>query len=35
MGFMTNAVERRLLRTDAYQRRVARGLAAGVSAFLA
>jgi N-acetylmuramoyl-L-alanine amidase len=34
-GFMTNAVERRLLRTDAYQRRVARGLAAGVSAFLA
>jgi N-acetylmuramoyl-L-alanine amidase len=34
-GFMTNPAEARLLRTDAYRRRVARGLAAGVSAFLA
>ena len=34
-GFMTSPADARLLRTDAYQRRVARGLAAGVSAFLA
>lgn len=34
-GFMTSPAEARLLRTDAYQKRVARGLAAGVSAFLA
>ena len=34
-GFMTNPVERRLLRSSAYQWRVARGLAAGVTAFAA
>jgi N-acetylmuramoyl-L-alanine amidase len=33
-GFMTNLVEGRLLRTRAYQLRVARGLAAGAEAFL-
>src|SRR5204863_10175844 len=33
-GFMTNPVEARLLRTPAYQLRVARGLAAGARAFL-
>ena len=32
-GFMTNAVERRLLRSAAYQARVARGLATGVAMF--
>ncbi len=32
-GFMTNPGERRLLRSAGYQARVARGLAAGVSAF--
>jgi N-acetylmuramoyl-L-alanine amidase len=32
-GFMTNPVEGRLLRSSAYQWRVARGLVAGVSAF--
>lgn len=32
-GFMTNPRERRLLRSSAYQSRVARGLAAGVAAF--
>jgi N-acetylmuramoyl-L-alanine amidase len=32
-GFMTNPTEGRLLRTSAYQWRVARGLAAGVAAF--
>jgi len=33
-GFMTNPAEARLLRTPAYQLRVARGLAAGARAFL-
>jgi N-acetylmuramoyl-L-alanine amidase len=33
-GFMTNPRERRLLESAAYQQRVARGLAAGVFAFL-
>ena len=33
-GFMTNAREARLLRSAAYQQRVARGLAAGVEAFV-
>jgi N-acetylmuramoyl-L-alanine amidase len=33
-GFMTNARESSLLRSAAYQRRVARGLAAGAAAFL-
>jgi len=33
-GFMTNPVESRLLRSPAYQLRVARGLAAGAQAFL-
>ena len=33
-GFMSNPREGRLLRTAAYQRRVARGLAAGVVAFV-
>ena len=33
-GFMTNPRERRLLRSPAYQQRVARGLATGVLAFL-
>jgi len=32
-GFMTNPMEGRLLRTSAYQWRVARGLATGVAAF--
>lgn len=32
-GFMTNPIERRLLRSAAYQARIARGLAAGVAAF--
>jgi N-acetylmuramoyl-L-alanine amidase len=32
-GFLSNSVERRRLRSAAYQQRVARGLAAGVSAF--
>jgi N-acetylmuramoyl-L-alanine amidase len=32
-GFMTNPAEARLLRSAAYQQRVARGLAAGVAAF--
>jgi N-acetylmuramoyl-L-alanine amidase len=32
-GFMTNPAERRLLQSNAYQWQVARGLAAGVSAF--
>ena len=32
-GFMTNPTERRLLRSAAYQARVARGLAAGVARF--
>ena len=31
-GFMTNPSERRLLRSPAYQQRVARGLAAGIAA---
>jgi N-acetylmuramoyl-L-alanine amidase len=33
-GFMTNPTEARLLRTPAYQLKVARGLAAGAQAFL-
>jgi N-acetylmuramoyl-L-alanine amidase len=33
-GFMTNPREARRLRSDRYQRRVARGLASGVQAFL-
>jgi N-acetylmuramoyl-L-alanine amidase len=33
-GFMTNPAEGRLLRTAAYQQKVARGLAAGAQAFL-
>ena len=33
-GFMTNPREHRLLESPAYQRRVARGLVAGVAAFL-
>jgi N-acetylmuramoyl-L-alanine amidase len=33
-GFMTNPAERRLLRSSAYQQRVARGLAAGAAAFV-
>lgn len=33
-GFMTNPSERALLHTAAYQQKVARGLAAGVSAFV-
>jgi N-acetylmuramoyl-L-alanine amidase len=32
-GFLSNAMERRLLRSSSYQWRVARGLAAGVAAF--
>jgi N-acetylmuramoyl-L-alanine amidase len=32
-GFLSNATERRLLRSSSYQWRVARGLAAGVAAF--
>jgi N-acetylmuramoyl-L-alanine amidase len=34
-GFMTNARERRLLRSAGYQRRLARGLSAAVQAFVA
>jgi N-acetylmuramoyl-L-alanine amidase len=34
-GFLSNPAERRLLQTGAYQRRVARGLTAGVAAFIA
>src|SRR5262245_31418122 len=34
-GFMTNARERRLLQSRAYQERLARGLVAGVEAFVA
>ena len=33
-GFMTNPRESALLRTAAYQEKVARGLAAGVAAFV-
>jgi N-acetylmuramoyl-L-alanine amidase len=33
-GFMTNPTEGRLLRTRAYQLKVARGLTAGAEAFL-
>jgi N-acetylmuramoyl-L-alanine amidase len=33
-GFMTNPAERRLLRSSAYQWRVARGLVTGVAAFI-
>jgi N-acetylmuramoyl-L-alanine amidase len=33
-GFMTNPTERRLLQSNAYQLKVARGLAAGASAFV-
>jgi N-acetylmuramoyl-L-alanine amidase len=34
-GFLSNPTERRRLATDAYRRRIARGLAAGVAAFVA
>jgi N-acetylmuramoyl-L-alanine amidase len=34
-GFLSNARERRLLQTGAYQQRVARGLAAGAATFIA
>jgi N-acetylmuramoyl-L-alanine amidase len=34
-GFLSNPTERRLLHTGAYQQRVARGLEAGVAAFVA
>jgi N-acetylmuramoyl-L-alanine amidase len=34
-GFLSNPAERRLLHTGAYQQRVARGLLAGVAAFIA
>jgi N-acetylmuramoyl-L-alanine amidase len=34
-GFLSNPTERRRLQTGAYEQRVARGLAAGVSAFVA
>jgi hypothetical protein len=34
-GFLSNPAERRLLRSGAYQQRVARGLLAGVAAFVA
>ncbi|MDQ2911397.1 MAG: N-acetylmuramoyl-L-alanine amidase [Actinomycetota bacterium] len=34
-GFLSNPAERRLLHTGAYQQRVAKGLAAGVAAFVA
>jgi N-acetylmuramoyl-L-alanine amidase len=34
-GFLSNPAERRLLHSGAYQRRLARGLAAGVAAFIA
>jgi N-acetylmuramoyl-L-alanine amidase len=33
-GFMTNPTESRLLRTSAYQLKVARGIAAGAEAFV-
>ena len=33
-GFMTNPHESHLLRTSAYQQRVARGVTAGVAAFV-
>jgi N-acetylmuramoyl-L-alanine amidase len=33
-GFMTNRTESRLLRSPAYQLKVARGLVAGVEAFV-
>jgi N-acetylmuramoyl-L-alanine amidase len=33
-GFLTNAAERRRLQSSAYQQRLARGLAAGVAAFV-
>ena len=33
-GFMSNPIERRLLQSDAYQLKVARGLTAGASAFV-
>jgi N-acetylmuramoyl-L-alanine amidase len=33
-GFLTNPAERRLLRSSGYQWLVARGLAAGVAAFI-
>jgi N-acetylmuramoyl-L-alanine amidase len=33
-GFLSNAAERRLLASGVYQQRIARGLAAGVSAFV-
>jgi N-acetylmuramoyl-L-alanine amidase len=32
-GFLSNPVDRRLLRSSAYQRRIARGLTAGIAAF--
>jgi len=32
-GFMTNPAEARLLRSNAYQLKIARGLAAGAEAF--
>ena len=34
-GFLSNPTERRLLQTGAYQQRVARGVTAGVAAFIA
>ena len=34
-GFLSNPAERRLLKTGAYQQRVARGLTSGVAAFVA
>lgn len=34
-GFLSNPAERRLLRSGAYQQRIARGLTAGVAAFVA
>ena len=34
-GFLSNPAERRLLQTGAYQQRVARGVTAGVAAFIA
>ena len=34
-GFLSNPAERRVLQTGAYQQRVARGLSAGVAAFIA
>jgi N-acetylmuramoyl-L-alanine amidase len=32
-GFLSNPIDRRLLRSSAYQRRIARGITAGVAAF--